>query len=174
MSRSLLMILVGGTLAAAGCKNTKTEKPTNSDLYSQFEKQDHYSDDIQTASDQVDYEDVGSGIKPDTLFAIEQAFTEVYVTDFEHCLEAEMSRLENRFVAGTFTIELAIETTGAVSDVRIFDIDIKERRVPEGQAARDAEQFEPCVREKVTAWEFDPPPEIRYVHTHIGSVGEAW
>ena len=174
MSRAMLLFLVGGSLAVAGCKNTKSEKPTNRDLYSQFEQQDHYSDDIQTGSDQVNYEDVGTGIKPDTLFAIEQAITEVYVTDFEHCLEEEMSRLENRYVAGSFTIEIAIETSGAVSDIRIFDVDVKERRVPEGATARDAEQFEPCVREKVAAWEFDPPPEVRYLHTHIGRLGEAW
>lgn len=174
MSRPLMIIVVGGALAASGCKTTETVEHTNDELYSQFEAQDHYSKDIQTASDQKAYEDVGTGIKPETLASIETTITEVYITDFEHCLEEEMSRLENRWVAGTFTVEMAIETSGAVSDIRVFDVDLKERRVADGATARDADQFKPCIEEKMASWEFDPAPEIRYVHTHIGRMGEAW
>ncbi len=172
--RTAQWILVGGVVALAGCKTVDTTEHTNNELYSQFEQQDHYSQDIQTVDGQQTYEDVGTGIAPATLASIEQTISEVYITDFEHCLEEEMSRLENRWVAGTFTIEMAIETSGTVADVRIFDVDIKERRVADGAAARDAEEFEPCVQGKVADWEFDPPPEVRYVHTHIGRMGEAW
>jgi len=174
MSRATMWILVGGVVAVSGCKTGAPTEHTNSELYSQFAKQDHYSGDIQTASGQQKYEDVGTGILPATLASIEQTISEVYITDFEHCLEEEMSRLENRWVAGTFTIEMAIETTGVVADVRIFDVDIKERRFADGATPREAEEFEPCVAEKVADWEFDPPPEVRYVHTHIGRMGEAW
>lgn len=174
MSRAALSIFAGGVIGLTGCKTVDTTEHTNDELYSQFAAQDHYSQDIQTASDQRKYEDVGTGITPATLASIEQTISEVYITDFEHCLEQEMSRLENRWVAGTFTIEMAIETSGTVADIRIFDVDIKERRVADGATAREADQFEPCVFEKVSEWEFDPPPEVRYVHTHIGRMGEAW
>lgn len=141
-----------------------------------------YEDDI-VASEYESTEDQGASIDPRTQAAIQDTISTVYVSDFEKCLEKEMSRLENRWVAGPFSIEFTIEPSGMVTAVKILEQDIIERRtanakgefVTEGGAApRKADGFDACVEERVFKWEFDPPPEVTYTHTYNGKVGEAW
>jgi hypothetical protein len=141
-----------------------------------------YADDM-VATEHESTEDQGDSIDPRTQAAIQDAISTVYVSDFEKCLEKEMSRLENRWVAGPFAIEFTIEPSGMVTAVKMLSEDIVERKtlnakgefVAEGGAApRKADQFSACVEERVFKWEFDPPPEVTYTHTYNGQVGEAW
>ncbi len=172
------LVPLASLLMALGCKPKQT---TNADLLAQYDGSEYESDMV--ATDYESVEDQGDAIDPRTQAAIQDTITTSYVTDFENCLEKEMSRLENRWVAGDFSVEFTIETSGMVSAVKFLDIDIKERRtlndkgeyVSEGGAApRSAEEFEGCAEAKLYKWEFDPAPEVTYTHTYNGRVGEAW
>jgi len=174
----ITLVAAAGLVAVAGCK---PKQATNQDLLAQYDGSD-YQDDM-VATDYEDVEDQGDSIDPRTQAEIQDTIETVYVTDFETCLEKEMDRLENRWVAGDFSIEFTIETSGMVSAATMLSHDIQERRtlngegkfVSEGGAEpRKAENFTSCVEEKVYKWEFDPPPEVTYTHTYNGAVGEAW
>lgn len=165
---------------APGCANSK--RPSNADMYDQYANADHYSDDIE-ATDYENVEDQGASIDPRTQAQIDGQIRDVYVTDFEHCLEKDMDELENRWVAGTFTIEFEIETSGKVTKANVLSMDVQERRtkndkgqmVSEGGAPpRQAAHFGECLESILLEWEFDPPPEVTFTHTYNGQVGEAW
>ena len=156
--------------ASAGCAGKKTET-TNADLLSQ------YSGDKYEVADEVEQEDPDEGsIDPSTLADIENHIDSVYVTDFQHCLEKEMDRYDNRYIHGTFSIEVKIGTDGKVSGEKMVECSIKETKKAEGSdELRDAcPEFTKCVLEKVDGWEFPKAPEVPYDHTHVGEVGEAF
>jgi hypothetical protein len=170
-----------GVAALVGALGCTPKVQTNEDLLSQYTGE-KYTDDM-VATDYSSVGDQGDAIDPRTLAAIEDAITTVYVSDFEKCLEKEMSRLENRWIAGTFSVEFTIEPSGMVSAARMLSQDIKERRtlndngeyVTEGgAAARSASEFTSCAEERIYKWEFDPAPEVTYTHSYNGQVGEAW
>src|SRR5690606_10555842 len=113
------------------------------------------------ATDYETVEDQGASIDPRTQAEIQDVIETTFVKDFEACLETEMSRLENRWVAGDFAIEFTIEPSGLVSSARMLEHDIKERRTlndkgeyaTEGGAApRPAENFTSCAETKVYKW----------------------
>ncbi len=173
---SLATLALG--LVTAGCK---PKAQTNQDLLSEYSGDKYASDMVATEYETV--EDQGDSIDPRTQAAIEDSISTVWVTDFENCLEKEMSRLENRWIAGDFAIEFTIEPSGMVSSASILQNDIRERRTPNaegeyvsegGAEPREASEFSSCVEEKAYKWEFDPAPEVTYTHTYNGSVGEAW
>jgi len=177
-SKSLSLIGLIALVGALGCKPKTT---TNQDLLNQYSGSKYESDMV--ATDYETVEDQGDSIDPRTQAAIQDTITTVYVTDFEKCLETEMSRLENRWIAGDFAVDLTIETSGMVSAVKFLEVDIKERKtlndkgefVSEGgKAPRKADNFESCAEAKIYKWEFDPPPEVTYTHSYNGRVGEAW
>jgi hypothetical protein len=172
------LLFVGALVGTFGCK---PKVQTNQDLLSQYTG-DKYTEDM-VATEYRSVDDQGDAIDPRTLAAIEDAITTVYVSDFEKCLEKEMSRLENRWIAGSFSVEFTIEPSGMVSSARMLSQDIKERRtlndkgeyVAEGgAAARPASEFTSCAEERIYKWEFDPAPEVTYTHSYNGQVGEAW
>lgn len=174
-------ISVLGLIALVGALGCRPKPPSNDELLAQYDGSKYESDMV--ATDYQTVEDQGDAIDPRTQAAIQDTITTVYVTDFEKCLEQEMSRLENRWVAGTFSVDLTIETSGMVSKVEFLSIDIKERKtlndkgefVSEGGAApRPADKFEACAESKLYKWEFDPAPEVTYTHSYNGQVGEAW
>ena len=176
--RLFTLALVATALGAGGCK--KAQQTTNADLAEAYDQ--HHYDDMVTTEEYETHEDQGASISPRELEFIQQTIEE-YRGDFEHCLEAEMDRLENRWVAGNFVVEFHISTKGKVSEVKVLEEDVKERRTegPDGtwvseggKPARVADQFGQCVHDKLLDWEFDPPPETDYVHTYNGQVGEAW
>ncbi len=165
-------------VAAFGCR---PKQATNQDLLSEYGGEKYEQDMV--ATDYETVEDQGDSIDPRTQASIQDTITTTYVTDFEKCLETEMSRLDNRWVAGTFVVELTIEPSGMVSGVNFLEVDIQERRtlndkgeyVSEGGAEpRKADQFEACAEAKLYKWEFDPAPEVTYPHTYNGTIGEAW
>lgn len=182
LSKTLSLLGVcSGLLALVGTLGCKPQRPTNQDLLAQYDGAEYQEDMVATKYKTV--EDQGDSVKARTAAAIQQTITTVYVSDFEACLEKEMSRLENRWVAGDFSIEFTIEPSGLVSSAEMLKHDIKERRtlddkgefVSEGGAEpRMAEEFTSCVETKIYKWEFDPPPEVTYTHTYNGTIGEAW
>jgi hypothetical protein len=165
-------------VAMLGCR---PKAATNADLLAEYGGEKYESDMV--ATDYESHEDQGASIDPRTQAAIQDLITTTYVTDFEKCLENEMSRLENRWVAGSFAVEFTIETSGLISAVKFLESDIQERRtlndkgefVTEGGAApKKADNFESCAEGKIYKWEFDPAPEVTYTHTYNGQIGEAW
>ncbi len=177
-SKTIALIGLASVVVGLGCK---PKQPTNQDLLAEYSGEKYQQDMVATDYEKV--ESQGSGIDPRTQAAIEDTITSVYVSDFEKCLESEMSRLDNRWVAGDFALEFTIEPSGMVSNVKMLSADVKERRTKDakgkyvtegGEPARDADQFGQCVEQKVYKWEFDPPPETTYTHTYNGRVGEAW
>ena len=181
MHASKTLMLVGLSVGLVGALGCRPKAASNQDLLAEYGGEKYAQDMV--ASDYEEVEDQGDAIDPRTQAAIQDAVTTVYVTDFEKCLEIEMSRLENRWVAGDFSVEFTIEPSGMVSNVKFLDVDIKERRtlndkgefVSEGgKEARAASEFQSCAETKMYKWEFDPAPEVTYVHSYNGRVGEAW
>lgn len=175
---TIVIVGLGSLVALSGCK---PKEKTNADLLGAYSGSQYESDMV--ATDYENVEDQGSSIDPRTQAAIEDTIRTVYVSDFERCLEGEMSRLENRWIGGDFSIEFTIETSGMVSSATILKEDVWERRTLDGDGKyvseggadpKHADQFGACVEEHAYKWEFDPPPETVYTHTYNGSVGEAW
>lgn len=173
-----LMVGVVTLVGALGCT---PKVATNEDLLAEYGGE-KYTDDM-VATDYEKVEDQGDAIDPRTQAAIQDLITTTYVSDFEKCLETEMSRLENRWIAGEFAVEFTIETSGLISSVKFLSADIQERRTLNdkgefvsdgGKEPRKADNFESCAETKIYKWEFDPAPEVTYTHTYNGSVGEAW
>ena len=142
----------------------------------------HHYDDMVTTKDDAVYSEQGKSISPRELEFIQMTIEE-YKGDFEHCLEDEMERMDNRWIAGHFSVEFHISTKGVTSDVKVIEDEVVERRTKDGEGKfvseggappRAAEKFAQCVHDKLVDWEFDPPPETDYVHTYNGNVGEAW
>ncbi len=167
-----------GLVFASGCR---PQQQTNQDLLASYGGEKYTADMV--ATDYETVEDQGDAIDPRTLASIDDTIQSTYVADFERCLEDEMSRLENRWVAGEFAVEFTIETSGLISSVTMLNEDIKERRTPDadgkyvssgGAEPRVADEFGSCVEAKVYKWEFDPAPEATYTHTYNGQIGEAW
>ena len=177
-SKSLALVGLVALVGALGCK---PKSVSNQDLLDQYTGEKYASDMV--ATDYEKTEDQGDAIDPRTLAAIEDTVRTVYVTDCEKCLEQEMSRLENRWIAGEFLVDFTIEPSGMVSKVRFLEIDIQERKtlndkgefvLEGGKAPRKADKFESCAEGKLYKWEFDPAPEVTYTHSYNGKVGEAW
>jgi hypothetical protein len=176
--KTLMLVSLVALVGAVGCKKKAV---SNQDLLNQYSG-DKYASDM-VATDYEKTEDQGESIDPRTQAAIEDSIRTVYVTDFEKCLEQEMSRLENRWVAGDFSVEFTIEPSGMVSKVNFLEVDIQERKTLDdkgefvsegGKAPRKADKFESCAETKLYKWEFDPAPEVTYTHSYNGKVGEAW
>jgi hypothetical protein len=174
-------ISVLGLMALVGALGCRAKPTSNQDLLAQYDSGKYEGDMV--ATDYETVEDQGASIDPRTQAGIQDTIETVYVTDFEKCLETEMSRLENRWVAGDFAVEFTIETSGLISAVKFLESDIVERKtlndkgefVSEGgKAPRKADNFESCAEGKIYKWEFDPAPEVTYTHTYNGRVGEAW
>jgi hypothetical protein len=74
-----------------------------------------------------------------------------------------------------FLVEFTIATSGKASKARVLEIETRKqdaRGSDLGQVSSDG--MKGCIQDSITEWEFDPPPEVDYVHTHKGQVGEAF
>ncbi len=153
-----------------GCKRNKEDG--NADLLAGYASGNKYE---QGPAMPEHYESEGASVSVATMNAIEDTIKEVYVKDFERCAEKEMERYDNRWIAGTFDIEVTIQTTGKVTEVEIRNVDVKERKLAKGQKElRGVVDFEACLKQHAMEWEFDPAPEAVYDHSHKGRVGEAY
>ncbi len=163
-------------LAGVGCA-AKNKQKSNQDLYAEYENNE-YSENIVAAENTAVYGEADQGISPRTLANIEDTIDVTYKTDFEHCFEKEMERMDTRWIAGSISVEFDIGTDGKVTAAKVLAEELKERKAPDGTElkgeARKAEKFDECLEEMVTNWEFDPPPEVEYTHTYSVELGEAW
>ena len=185
MTNTIRTIVLCGVAVALSTGCAKNKRPSNQTMYDEFAQSDHYSEDIES-DHYEETKDQGASIDPRTQAIIDGQIREVYVTDFERCLEKDMDELENRWVAGTFTIEFHIDTKGKVTESKVLSMDVKERKTKNskgqlvseqeggGAAPREASHFKSCLEKVLLEWEFDPPPEVAFTHTYNGQVGEAW
>jgi hypothetical protein len=176
--KTIVLVGIASLVAGLGCK---PKQQTNQEMLAAYGGE-KYQDDI-VASDYEDTKDQGASIDPRTQASIQDAIETVWVTDFESCLEQEMDRLSNRWVAGEFSVEFTIETSGMVSGAKFLSSDIKERKTKNakgefvaegGEPAREADKFGDCIVTRIYKWEFDPAPEVTYTHSYNGRIGEAW
>jgi RNA polymerase-binding transcription factor DksA len=176
---TLLTITAAATLAlASGCARRQTNKMNTGEeeLYAKYQESS-YEKDMVTHEETKEYADQGKGVSPKVLKSIQDTVENVYERDFGRCLQKDMEAYENRWIAGTFSVEFTINTAGQVTQARITQADIKERKAPKGKKEnpqREAKLFSGCVEESAKKWEFDPPPEVEYVYTYSGKVGESF
>lgn len=172
--KTLAVGLAASTLLVA-CKSK--EGSDNPDVAAGYRGEDHnqYESDIVTAEKRHEYADQGKGIKPKTLANIEDTITNVYEKDFERCLETVMDEEETRFVRSGFIVEFTIGTDGIASKARVLEI-ITRKQDAKGTDIGDvtSSTMKDCISESIKEWEFEPAPEVNYVHTYRGSVGEAF
>jgi len=174
--RNSTLLIVALSFAASGCAKRQLQKMDSEEdaLAAQYDGSE-YSEDMVKADNSEVYEDQGESISPTALAAIQDTITNVYERDFGRCLQEDMDAYDNRWIAGTFTVEFKINTSGQVIEVNLLEEDIEERRLPPGQKeARKAKLFGPCIDAAIYKWEFEVPPEVEYVHTYTGKVGEAF
>jgi len=161
--------LMGGL--APGCKKKQTDNPDVAAAY----RGSAYEKEIVTGQERKDYKDQGKGISPKTLAAIEDTITNVYERDFERCLEEQMAVYETRFLRTVFAVEFRIDTSGQAGDARVLSINMSRQNAKGGDVGTaDPTGMKECIVKAIDEWEFDPPPEVDYVHTYNGQVGEAF
>jgi hypothetical protein len=173
---TLMLLAASGLALSSGCARRQTDKMNSGEqeLYDKYQSSS-YEKDMVTHEVTRDYADQGQGVSPKVLKSIQDTVENVYERDFGRCLQKDMEEFENRWIAGTFSIEFTIDTTGKVTAARLTQEDIKERKPPKGKKEnqnRAAKLFGPCVVDSAGKWEFDPPPEVEYVYTYSGKVGE--
>ncbi|MCA9661059.1 MAG: hypothetical protein KC486_22145 [Myxococcales bacterium] len=171
------LIIVGVALAmSGGCAKRQLNKMDAQEdkLAAQYDGSSYEEDMVQADASQ-EYEDQGDSISPEALAGIQDTITNVYERDFGRCLQEDMDAYNNRWIAGTFAVEFRINTKGKVTEVSLLEEDIKEIKLPPGQKEpRKAKLFGPCIERAIYKWEFEKPPEVEYVHTYTGQVGEAF
>lgn len=163
------LALVAATLG--GCKKTDTDHPDVASAH----RGSKYHGDIVTGTYRDEHKDQGKGIHPSTLRSIEDTISNTYERDFERCLEDEMDTAQTRFMRSMFTVEFRIDTKGDAGDAKVLDIWLKKQNAKGsdiGEVAPDG--LKACVIAAIDEWVFDPPPEVDYVHTYRGQVGEAF
>jgi hypothetical protein len=169
------LIVLGLGLGLSGCKKqADTDNPDVAAGYRGADNND-YETDIVTADRSKDYDDQGKGISPEVLQNIDDTILTVYLTDIERCLEDEMSDAETRFMRSAFLVEFTINTKGQTSQGKVLQIETRKQTAKGADAGEiDSANMKSCIETSVTEWEFDPPPEIDFVHTYRGRVGEAF
>ena len=167
------IVAAGALLSIAACKNDRmTDNP---DVAAEFRDDNQYMDDVVDAKKRHDYKDQGESIKPTTLANIEDTITNVYEKDFERCLEEQMDVVGTRFMRSAFIVEFTIDTSGTASQAKVLEIETRKQDAKGSDlGAVDNEGMKTCIQDSISVWEFDPPPEVDYVHTYRGRVGEAF
>ena len=174
-SKVAALLVLGLGLGLSGCK--KQQDSDNPDVAAGYRGagNNDYEGDIVTADRSKDYDDQGKGISPEVLQNIDDTILTVYLTDIERCLEDEMSTAESRFVRSAFLVEFTINTAGQTSQGKVLQIETRKQTAKGADAGElDSASMKSCIETSVTEWEFDPPPEIDFVHTYRGTVGEAF
>ena len=174
MKARTVSIVIAVGLLAPGCK--KGLGSDNPDVAAEYRGNDSYSQDIVTAKKRHDYDDQGKGIDPRTLSAIEHSITTVYERDFERCLEEEMGEAGTRFLRSAFVVEFHIAPqSGKASGAKVLQITTRKQDAKGsdlGEVASDG--MKNCIVDSIAEWTFEPAPEVEYVHTYQGRVGEAF
>ena len=159
-------------VALPACKPKETDNP---DVAAEYRGNNAYEEDIVDARKRHDYESQGKGIKPSTLLAIEDTILTVYLRDLERCLEDEMETQETRFLRSVFTVEFHIDTDGQAGKAKVLDIWVKKQNAKGANLEEvPPDAMEGCIKTNIAEWVFDPAPEVEYIHTYQGQVGEAF
>lgn len=180
--RTTTALLLAATLFAPGCAKRQLDKMDKNEdnLYAGYQKTSYDKDMVKSGEGLDEYDRSSqASVSPKVLASIQDTIENVYERDFGRCLQRDMEAYENRWIAGTFSAEVTINTAGKVVKVNLPAIDIKERKPPKGVPKdkfqpRDAKLFPSCVEESAFKWEFDPPPEVEYTYTYTGKVGESY
>jgi hypothetical protein len=170
-SKPAIIALLGAALAVPSCKKKDSDHPDVASAH----RNSKYKEDIVTGTYRDDHKDQGKGIHPNTLRAIEDTISNTYERDFERCLEDAMDVENTRFMRSVFTVEFHIDTKGQAGDAKVLDIWVKKQNAKGsniGDVAPDG--MKDCVVASIDEWVFDPAPEVDYVHTYRGQVGEAF
>jgi hypothetical protein len=163
---------VAGVLAVTACSKQQHDDP---DVAAGYRDNNKYEADIVTAEKRKNYKDQGEGIKPETLQSIQETIDNVYAKDFENCLEDQMGEQGTRFMRSVFLVEFTIEKSGRATQARVLEIETRKQDARGSDlGAVDSAGMKDCIQTSIKEWEFDPPPEVNYVHTHKGQVGEAF
>ena len=167
-----LLVSATAALALSGCRGK--QDTDNPDVAADFQD-NKYEQEIVTGQNRKDYDDQGKGISSKVLQSIRTTISTVYQRDFERCLEEQMDVEETRFLRTAFTVNFKIDTKGSVSDIQLKEIWIKKQDA-KGTNLGDVDSagMSDCIKDRLSGWEFDPPPEVDYYHTYSGQVGEAF
>ncbi|MBX7083122.1 MAG: hypothetical protein K1X88_28200 [Nannocystaceae bacterium] len=168
---SSLAALAVAALALGACKKTDTDHP---DVASKY-RNSKYHQDIVSGDYTGKHEHQGDAIQPATLRAIEDTIHTSYEKDFERCLEDEMDTADTRFMRSVFSVEFKIDTKGNAGEAKVLDIWLKKQNAKGtdiGEVPTDG--MEKCIVAAIDEWVFDPAPEVDYLHTYKGQVGEAF
>jgi hypothetical protein len=169
---TVVVVAVAALVGATGCKPAQTDNP---DVAAAYRDDNAYDDDIVDGAKRHDYKDRGKSISPKTLTNIEDTITHVYEKDFERCLEEEMDDKGTRFMRTAFVVEFTIDTSGACSQAKVLDIMTRKQDAKGSDLGEvPSDGMKSCITTSISEWEFDPPPEVDYVHTYNGKVGEAF
>lgn len=173
----LLVLATPAALATVACANA-TQDVTNADLYAAFAEEVGDQDYVVATADSASTRPEDPRIDPSVPATVAQQLAESYHRDIERCVEAEMERLDTRWLAGDLAVALHIGEDGRVTQTRMLEGELRERRSPGGAPlqgeARVADGFHECVDGVATSWEFAVELEHEYVHTHHFTVKEAW
>ncbi|MBC8070961.1 MAG: hypothetical protein IAG13_21735 [Deltaproteobacteria bacterium] len=168
---ALLFAAAASPAGLTGCKKRDTDNPD----VAAGHRNGKYSGDIVTGNYREETEDQGKGIHPSTLRSIEDTIGNTYERDFERCLEDEMDEAGTRFMRSMFTVEFRIDTKGDAGSAKILDIWLKKQNAKGTDIGEvPADKLKACVIGAIDEWVFDPAPEVDYVHTYRGQVGEAF
>jgi hypothetical protein len=170
--KSTIIAIAGVLAATTGCSKQQQDDP---DVAAGYRDNNAYEADIVTAEKRKNYKDQGKGIKPETLQSIQETIDNVYAKDFETCLEGQMDEQGTRFMRTAFLVEFTIDTSGKASKARVLEIETRKQNAKGSDlGVVDSNGMKDCIQTAIVDWEFDPPPEVDYVHTHKGHVGEAF
>ncbi len=169
-----LALLLSSSLGFSlfGCKKQDTDNP---DIASKY-RGNKYQGEIVTGTYRDTYDDQGKGIHPNTLRSIEDTISGGYHKDFSRCLEDEMAENDTRFMRSAFSVEFKIDTTGKASDAKVIRIWLKKQNAKGTDIGGELppERLSQCIVDSIAQWVFDPAPEVDYVHTYKGQLGEAF
>lgn len=167
-----LVLLASVGVATPACKTQETDNP---DVAAGYRGNNQYEADIVTARRRNDYDDQGKGIDPKTLRQIEDDIRTVYERDLERCLEDSMSEHETRFLRSVFTVEFHISPEGSAGKAKVLDIWLKKQNAKGSNVEElPSDELKTCIVDAIASWEFDPAPEVEYVHTYKAQLGEAF
>lgn len=168
----VIIAFLAASFAIGGCKKQDTDNP---DVAGSYRERNKYKGDIVTGTYRDDHADQGKGIHPNTLVSIEHTISTTYEKDFERCLEDEMGEHDTRFMRSAFIVEFKIDTTGKSGSANVISIWLKKQNA-KGTDIGDVppDNLKACIGTAIAEWVFDPPPEVDYVHTYKGQIGEAF
>ncbi|MBL4688171.1 MAG: hypothetical protein JKY37_26520 [Nannocystaceae bacterium] len=167
-----LSLVLLASIAMPACKTQQTDNP---DVAASYRGNNQYEADIVTARRRNDYDDQGKGIDPKTLRQIEDDIRTVYERDLERCLEDSMAEHDTRFLRSVFTVEFHINPKGFAGEAKVLSIWLKKQNAKGTHVEElSSDELKRCIIDAIASWEFEPAPEVEYVHTYKAQLGEAF